>query len=656
MRAIVLLLAFAAIAPSGSAALALTPALAQTGATSGVTALPAAIGGPTHSSLYLSSGNSSFYPQSWILTQTPDLANTTVGTSVNATSSSTQNGYFLLMPGLTNTSILTSAVPQPATNTAYGWMSDNQIGLNLPAGQWNATFAVNVTASGTPKGTLTLGAAVFLWSQPNKRFTQMFSFSNTSFNIAGKGSGNFMVNMTSAGPAVSFLAKDYLFVELYLDSTSFRSNGNFHISLDVGGDAGANYFVQYPEFGWLNGSVSPQSASVEINGSPVAVNSQGAFSLALAPGTYSVYASMAGYVNSTASYAVQSGSATIANIVLTQLLTVKFEESGLPSGTNWSVTLGGKRAVSNNTAIMFIETAGAYNYTVAPVNGYNISIASGTVYLTTFNQTLNATFESANTTGTTGGGNPGGGTTPAARPFSWLYLLLFLALIVAVSVAGTAYYFRRGGGRHSARQEQAAKERQAVKAAPQSVTGTTDEQASETAAASAAATTASAGPSKTALDGEAIASMLKSGNTIAFLEDTAVKSMAVFEAGLKTGLKGLCFSREYPEKLTEKHNLGGATLVWISNVWAEGSIRPKDLEKITLRCDELLSSARSIILIDGLESLITSNGFLSVIKMLGFLRDATALHQSILLISVNQNVITPGEAGLLKREVDRIIE
>ncbi|HZY92268.1 MAG TPA: YncE family protein [Thermoplasmata archaeon] len=52
---------------------------------------------------------------------------------------------------------------------------------------------------------------------------------------------------------------------------------------------------------------------------------------------------------------------------------VRFTESGLPTGTTWSVTLGGASNRSNGTTIGFRELAGTYNISIGPVPGYNSS-------------------------------------------------------------------------------------------------------------------------------------------------------------------------------------------------------------------------------------------------------------------------------------------
>jgi len=51
--------------------------------------------------------------------------------------------------------------------------------------------------------------------------------------------------------------------------------------------------------------------------------------------------------------------------------TVTFTETGLPSGTEWSVTIGSSTKISGGTAITFSEPNGTFAYTVGLISGYH---------------------------------------------------------------------------------------------------------------------------------------------------------------------------------------------------------------------------------------------------------------------------------------------
>jgi YVTN family beta-propeller protein len=58
---------------------------------------------------------------------------------------------------------------------------------------------------------------------------------------------------------------------------------------------------------------------------------------------------------------------------------VAFSEAGLPSGTSWSVSLGGTIRGSNSTMISFMEQNGSYLYVLSPIPGFTSEPPSGVV-------------------------------------------------------------------------------------------------------------------------------------------------------------------------------------------------------------------------------------------------------------------------------------
>ena len=96
-------------------------------------------------------------------------------------------------------------------------------------------------------------------------------------------------------------------------------------------------------------------------------------------------------------------------------------------------------------------------------------------------------------------------------------------------------------------------------------------------------------------------------------EDKSERSYAFFEKALSQGLKGFCVTRNYPLKIKSKYNLGDTEILWLSNVGKENSLRPKDLEKLSYSLEQFLANNSGVILLDGLEYLITNNNFLTVL-------------------------------------------
>jgi hypothetical protein len=82
-----------------------------------------------------------------------------------------------------------------------------------------------------------------------------------------------------------------------------------------------------------------------------------------------------------ANESVMLGDTWTLKVVTTEgtMYPITFDETGLPSGTNWSVTLRGTMNYSTTSSIGFMEPNGTFSYTVAHVPGYSSSITLGSV-------------------------------------------------------------------------------------------------------------------------------------------------------------------------------------------------------------------------------------------------------------------------------------
>ena len=72
--------------------------------------------------------------------------------------------------------------------------------------------------------------------------------------------------------------------------------------------------------------------------------------------------------------------------------TVTFTESGLTSGTQWSVTFNSATELSTSTTIVFTEQNGTYSFTVGAVSGYTSNPSSGTIPVSGANVNQGITF------------------------------------------------------------------------------------------------------------------------------------------------------------------------------------------------------------------------------------------------------------------------
>ena len=85
--------------------------------------------------------------------------------------------------------------------------------------------------------------------------------------------------------------------------------------------------------------------------------------------------------NTTVKISMNLSSTNMPNTGKTQTTkyNVTFTESGLPSGSSWSVTFNGTTESSTTDTIIFSVPNGSYSYTVSSVSGYSVSRASGSI-------------------------------------------------------------------------------------------------------------------------------------------------------------------------------------------------------------------------------------------------------------------------------------
>ncbi|UCD91920.1 MAG: DUF835 domain-containing protein [Methanobacteriota archaeon] len=138
-------------------------------------------------------------------------------------------------------------------------------------------------------------------------------------------------------------------------------------------------------------------------------------------------------------------------------------------------------------------------------------------------------------------------------------------------------------------------------------------------------------------------------------EERSEKAYQLFRKALASGHPGLCATRVYPEILQKRYDLDNCAMIWLSNAGKEGSIRPRDLERLSLVLEQFISNRKGVVLVDGIEYLITNNDFVTVLRLVQSLRDQIAMNLAIMIISLNPSTLGFQELNLLEREMDTVL-
>ncbi len=159
------------------------------------------------------------------------------------------------------------------------------------------------------------------------------------------------------------------------------------------------------------------------------------------------------------------------------------------------------------------------------------------------------------------------------------------------------------------------------------------------------------------------------GSTNLLKTEDLEKSYDLFKRLSKETRVGVCVAREYPDKAKKKYDLEdlfegkeeGSTdnkntpdisMIWLSDMDDKDAVKPKNLEKLSLKLESYIAKEGSIILFNGIEFLTTNNTFKTVLHLIQSLKDQVAVGGSILLIPVNPNALEESQIEQLQREAD----
>ncbi len=144
---------------------------------------------------------------------------------------------------------------------------------------------------------------------------------------------------------------------------------------------------------------------------------------------------------------------------------------------------------------------------------------------------------------------------------------------------------------------------------------------------------------------------LDSAEGYIILEKEPEKSFEIFVDLVTHGIPGFVISREHPEKLKKKYTLVKTPVLWLSRFDAENAISPDSFSKLVyLIRDFTRKSEESVILLDGLEYLITQTGFETVLPHLQELKDIVIMYNSRLIIPLYKDVLSLREYSVLEKE------
>ncbi len=212
-------------------------------------------------------------------------------------------------------------------------------------------------------------------------------FSYDGFDIAPSSSGSVTVYQAFPQPfeyAYAVLGPGNTITDIVIGAASPSPNMGV-----AGGAMAPVYLLTFSETGLASGN----AWSVSVNGMTLSGTTSTLSTWAFA-GKYNYAAAAGTGFSGTVDYGMVSvTNAPVTVSVSLSSITLTFEETGLASGTTWTVNVNGHNYSSNTSTISVSVVAGSNTFTVAKVSGYQSSVSNGTLNVNG-NATVSVVFSS----------------------------------------------------------------------------------------------------------------------------------------------------------------------------------------------------------------------------------------------------------------------
>lgn len=147
---------------------------------------------------------------------------------------------------------------------------------------------------------------------------------------------------------------------------------------------------------------------------------------------------------------------------------------------------------------------------------------------------------------------------------------------------------------------------------------------------------------------------LKSGSSYLFTSKGVGRAYEFLKRLLSEGRRGLVITRTHPTRVQQLYGLD-CPIMWIAKaskpMGGVISLEPTRLMKIhSTISDFIKANPGSAVLLDGLEYLITENGFGPVMKAIQLTNEEVAMSGSYLLVPVDSRTLETQQIGFLERE------
>jgi predicted hydrocarbon binding protein len=145
---------------------------------------------------------------------------------------------------------------------------------------------------------------------------------------------------------------------------------------------------------------------------------------------------------------------------------------------------------------------------------------------------------------------------------------------------------------------------------------------------------------------------LETGYAYLIEEEEPSYAYKIFVDYVKHGHSGLCITRDFPKKVKGKWGLENTPFMWLTmDESTDVGVTPTNLPLIYNNMKKFLSQTeKGVIMLAGMEYLITQTTYDSVLKLLLLLNDKIAVHDALLIIPLSPFTLEEKQLKMIERE------
>ncbi|MEW5748710.1 MAG: DUF835 domain-containing protein [Candidatus Thermoplasmatota archaeon] len=137
-------------------------------------------------------------------------------------------------------------------------------------------------------------------------------------------------------------------------------------------------------------------------------------------------------------------------------------------------------------------------------------------------------------------------------------------------------------------------------------------------------------------------------------------AFSMYNEAVAHGAEGMLISREHPNRLKEVHEFEAKSILWLTRRAGASHVDPTELSLVSLKISRFVEDrAKTVVLIEGAEYLITQNDFETVLRFVNHLHDFVLAHDCAIVVVIDPRVLSTKELALLERSakvVEPIVE